>query len=103
MDGRTKSENTTPAPEPNERLVAVFDAKDDAEALVVRGLLESQGIEALLTGSEAEKDLWPGGVGGCVLRVREERAEEARRIIAEYRDAPPLEETDVTDDPAATG
>ncbi|HXZ28992.1 MAG TPA: DUF2007 domain-containing protein [Terriglobales bacterium] len=103
MSDPAKEQETRLSPEPNERLVAVFDAKDDAEALVVRGLLESQGIEALLTGSEAEKDLWPGGTGGCLIRVREERAEEARRIIAEYRDAPPLEESDITDDSAATG
>ena len=102
MGGQTKSENTTPAPEPNERLVAVFDAKEESEALVVRGLLQSQGIEAMLSGSDADQEIWPG-VGGCLIRVREERAEDARRIIAEYRDAPPLEESDITDDSAATG
>jgi putative signal transducing protein len=103
MSDPVKNEESRTGPEPNERLVPVFDAKDDAEALVVRGLLESQGIEAMLSGSDAERDLWPGGTGGCVIRVREERADDARRIIAEYRDAPPLEETDITDDSAAQG
>ena len=102
MNDPAKSEDPKTG-EPNERLVPVFDAKDDSEALVVQGLLESEGIEAILTGSDAEKDLWPGGVGGCVLRVREERAADARRIIEEYRNAPPLEETDISDDSAAQG
>jgi hypothetical protein len=102
MSDPSPGQETRRSPEPNERLVAVFDAKEESEALVVRGLLESQGIEAMLSGSDADQEIWPG-VGGCVIRVREERADEARRIIAEYRDAPPLEEGDVTDDSAATG
>lgn len=102
MNDPAKSEEAKVRPEPNERLVRVFDAKEESEALVVRGLLESQGIEAMISGSDADQEIWPG-VGGSVVRVREERADEARRIIAEYRNAPPLEETDLTDDSAATG
>lgn len=102
MSDPSQEQETRRSPQPNERLVPVFDAKEESEALVVRGLLESQGIEAMLSGSDADQEIWPG-VGGCVIRVREERAQDARRIIAEYRDAPPLEETDLTDDSAATG
>lgn len=102
MSDPARDRDTRLSPEPNERLVAVFDAKEESEALVVRGLLESQGIEAMISGSDADQEIWPG-VGGCVIRVREERADEARRVIAEYRDAPPLEESDVMDDSAATG
>ena len=36
-------------PEPNERLVKVFDTEQESEAMVVQGLLESQGIESLIS------------------------------------------------------
>jgi hypothetical protein len=50
------------------QLVRVFDTQDDAEAQVVRGLLESAGIEALLTGRDAPQDVLPG-VGGVMVQV----------------------------------
>ncbi len=69
-------------------LVQVFDTADEAEALIVQGLLESNGIEALLTNLDAPQDVLPG-VGGIVLRVRPSDAEEARNIIEQQRNAPP--------------
>jgi hypothetical protein len=36
-------------PLPNEDLVRVFDTEQESEALVVRGLLESAGIDADIT------------------------------------------------------
>jgi hypothetical protein len=71
-------------PSEESQLVRVFDSQDEAEAQVVRGLLESAGIEALLTGLDAPQEVLPG-VGGVVLRVAPEQAEEARRMIAEHR------------------
>ncbi len=71
-------------PMPNEELVEVFDTQEESEAQVVRGLLETAGIDALITGLDAPQDVLPG-VGGVVIRVPEEQAEEARRIIEEYR------------------
>jgi hypothetical protein len=68
-------------------LVTVFETAEDAEALVVHGLLESEGIEALMTSLYVQQELYPG-VGGVVLRVAPERAEEARRVIEEYRASP---------------
>lgn len=65
-------------------LVAVFDTKDEAEALVVQGLLDSAGIESMLTNPEVPQDILPG-VGGMVVRVRPEQAEMARSLIAEQR------------------
>jgi hypothetical protein len=70
-------------PEPNEKLVKVFDCEQESEALVVRGLLESAGIECLVSSLDAEQDLFP--IGGVVIRVREGQCDEARRLIAEYR------------------
>lgn len=72
-------------------LVQVFDTADEAEALVVQGLLESNGIEALRTNLDAPQDVLPG-VGGIVLRVRPSDADEARSIIDQQRDAVPESE-----------
>lgn len=73
---------------PTEELVSVFDTMDEAEAFVVQGLLESNGIETLLANRDAPQDVLPG-VGGVVIRVRPEDAVEARDIIAAQRNAPP--------------
>jgi hypothetical protein len=70
-------------PNPEERLVKVFDAEQESEALVVRGLLESNGIESLTRPDDLEQDLFP--VGGVAILVREEQAEEARQLIESYR------------------
>jgi len=79
-------------PNPNEKLVKVFDAEQESEAMVVKGLLESAGVEAYMTSLDAPQDTFPG-VGGTILLVREEQAEEARRIIEESRNAAPSDET----------
>jgi hypothetical protein len=73
-------------PKPNGELVEVFDTMEESEALVVKGLLESAGLPALITALDAPQDVLPG-VGGVVVRVPEDRAEEARRLIEEYRSA----------------
>ena len=79
-------------PNPNEKLVRVFDTEQESEALVVRGLLESAGIDSDLTSLDAQQDILPG-VGGTIILVREEDAVEARRLIEEYRRAPGDDET----------
>ena len=71
--------------EPNEALVEVFASEQESEAMVVQSLLESAGIEVLMTSFDAPQDVLPG-VGGVSLRVREDRAEEARAILAGYKD-----------------
>jgi len=65
-------------------LVEVFDTQQESEAMVVRGLLESAGIEALMSSLDAPQDVLPG-VGGVIIRVRAEQAEEARGMIEDYR------------------
>jgi hypothetical protein len=81
-------------PNPNEKLVRVFDTEQESEALVVRGLLDSAGIDADLTSLDAQQEILPG-VGGMVILVREEDANEARRVIREYRQAPGDETAEV--------
>ncbi len=73
-------------PTPNEKLVRVFDTEQETEALVVRGLLDSAGIDCDVTSLDAAQDILPG-VGGNVILVREEDAVKARNLIQEYRQA----------------
>jgi hypothetical protein len=75
---------TQPKPTPNEELVEVFGSKEESEAMVVSGLLETAGFDVMVTATEAPQDVLPG-VGGTVVKVPASRAEEARRIIEEYR------------------
>jgi hypothetical protein len=70
-------------PEPKTELVKVFDTQQETEAMIVHGLLTSAGIESLVTSIDADQALWPG-VGGVVVMVNPEQAEEARKIIEEY-------------------
>ncbi|MGB9204613.1 MAG: DUF2007 domain-containing protein [Terriglobales bacterium] len=78
-------------PEPNEKLVKIFDSEQENEAIVVQGLLESAGIESDLKSIDAVQNAFPG-VGGTVILVREEDAPEAGKIIEAYRNLPPLDD-----------
>ena len=80
-------------PNPNKKLVKVFDTEQETEAMVVKGLLESAGIECDLKSIDAVQDAFPG-IGGTIILVGEEDAAEATKIIEEYRKSPPLEEDD---------
>src|SRR5436305_9690462 len=71
-------------PDANEKLEQVFDTADETEALVVQGLLESNGIECMESTLDAPQDILPG-VGGIVISVRQEHAAQARLMIEEYR------------------
>jgi peptide subunit release factor 1 (eRF1) len=79
-------ENATP--QPNEDLVRVFETEQEAEAMVVRGLLESAGIDAEFGESENAEVLPVGAVG---VLVREEDAEKARQVLEDYRRSPEQE------------
>jgi type III secretory pathway lipoprotein EscJ len=81
----------SPQPEPNEKLVKIFDAEQESEANVVQGLLQSAGIESDLKSIDAVQDAFPG-VGGTVILVREKDAPEAEKIIEAYRKLPPLDD-----------
>ena len=71
-------------PMPNQELVEVFGSKEESEAMVVSGLLETAGIDCMVTAIAAPQDVLPG-VGGTVVKVAAEEADEARRVIEEYR------------------
>ena len=86
-------------PDPNEKLVKVFDSEQEPEAMVVKGLLDSAGIENDLASASLLQDAFPG-MGGMIILVREEDAEKARQLIADSRQALPA--GDSADDDDAT-
>ena len=89
-------------PDPNEKLVKVFDTEQESEAMVVKGLLESAGIDADMTSLDAPQDTFPG-VGGTIILVRAEQADEARGVIEAYRQSPTTDdetaEIDLNEEP----
>ncbi len=70
--------------------------------MVVKGLLESAGIESDLTSSSLLQDTFPG-LGGMIILVRAEDAESAKKVIAEQRqssiDDDETAEIQIIDDP----
>jgi hypothetical protein len=99
VEGAGKT-NDAQKPQPNEKLVRVFEAEQESEVMVVRGLLESQGIEINVTSLEAQQDILPG-VGPTMILVREEDAAKARQVIEEYRQTPT--ELEMDDEADASG
>jgi hypothetical protein len=79
------AEKPSSAPNPNEKLVRVFDSEQETEAIVVRGLLDSAGIDSDIVG-ENSPDVLP--VGAVAVLVREEDAARARQLLAEYERSP---------------
>ena len=92
----------TDKPDPNQKLEKVFDTADETEAAVVQGLLESAGIESLVISPDAPGEVMTG-LGGVALQVPAERAEEARRLIEEYRAGAASAEEGGEEPEAATG
>lgn len=90
------SSSTPRVPDPNEKLVKVFDSERESEALVVKGLLDSAGIDSDMTSVDAIQDMFPG-VGGTVILVRDEDANAARQLIEDYRQSPDADETSEID------
>jgi putative signal transducing protein len=76
--------NAQQRPDPDEKLVKVFGSEQESEAMVVKGLLDTAGIDSDLTSAAFLQDMFPG-LGGMIILVREEDADQARRLIAEQR------------------
>lgn len=88
-----------PRPDPNENLVRIFDTEQESEAMVVKGLLESAGIESDITSLAASQDTFPG-VGGTIILVREDDAERANQVIAEFQQSPDGGDSEASDETA---
>lgn len=98
MSEPSNTPSTTPAPEPTENLVRIFDSEQETEAQIVQGLLQSAGIDAALSSLDFPQDTLP--IGGTVVLVREADAETARNVIDAYRHTP-LRDEEATDTPPA--
>ena len=94
--------NPKPQPTSSPQPIDVFGTKEDSEAMVVQGLLDSAGIDSVIVSLDAPQEVLPG-VGGVVVRVSAEDAEEARRLIEEYRTAAEQAPDDVESDDAGGG
>ena len=96
--------NTQPRPDPNEKLVKVFDSELESEAIIVKGLLESVGIDSDLTAASMVQETFPG-LGGMIILVRQADAEAAQKLIAEHQHLPEQDDDDtaeieITEDPS---
>jgi hypothetical protein len=83
-DPNNSAAEVEPRPDPNELLVRVFESEEETEAMVVKGLLESAGIDSDLAPLSLTQQTFPS-MGGSIILVREEDAETARRVIAEHK------------------
>ena len=81
-----------PQPNPNEKLVKVFDSEDESEALVVKGLLDSAEIDSDLQSASLLQDAFPG-LGGMLILVREGDVKKAQQLISDHRRSPDDDET----------
>jgi Putative prokaryotic signal transducing protein len=74
----------SPPVDPTPSLVEVHRCRDQSEALVVRGLLESEGIQVVLRSNLAQS-VYPFSVGRqaeVILLAHQEDAVRARAILA---------------------
>jgi hypothetical protein len=74
-------------PDPNEKLVKVFDSEAESECIIVKGLLDTAGIDSDLTSAAMIQDMFPG-LGGMIILVRQEDEQRARQVISEYQQTP---------------
>jgi ribonuclease III len=68
-------------------LAVIFRTQSDVEASIVRGLLEANGVPSVIT-SDVPHNIFPltvSGLGEVRISVREDDADEARRIIDAHR------------------
>jgi len=80
-------------------LVKVFDTDQESEAMVVQGLLDSAGIESLISSLDAPQEILPG-VGGVIVRVQADQAENAKKMIQDYR-SNAASDAEFTEEPTA--
>ncbi len=84
---------TEERPDPNEKLVKIFDSEQESEALVVKGLLDSAGIDNDLKSASFLQEAFPG-LGGMIILVREEDKQKALELIEQSRAGAPAAEPD---------
>lgn len=71
----------------NEELVVLDEVSGSAQAETIRGLLKSQGINALISQEAAGQGTFPlsvGILGSVEILVRKDDEEKAREILEQY-------------------
>jgi hypothetical protein len=68
------------------QLVQVAVAENDSEATIIQSLLESAGIQSLLSAEIGPQDVLP--VGPVIIKVAPENADKARQVISEAQNVP---------------
>ena len=77
---------------PQDGMATVFRSAgfaQETEALLIRGLLESNGLPAFVTGIETMPGPYRFPLGEICVQVPDDRKDEAERLIAEARAAGP--------------
>jgi hypothetical protein len=100
--GEAQSRPNPTSPNPNEKLVKIFDSETETEALVVKGLLDSASIENSLGPVSLSQYAFPD-VGGTVILVKEEDAAAARQLIEDYRRSEPAADDETAEIDINTG
>jgi hypothetical protein len=95
MAAPTKTRSQGPRPNPNQKLVKVFDSEQESEAMVVKGLLDSAGIDNDLASASLLQDAFPG-LGGMIILVRKEDEAKALNLIADQERTLPDNDSDDT-------
>src|SRR3954463_12779562 len=74
--------------DPNDQgqLVQVAVAENDSEANIIQSLLDSAGIQSLLSAEVGPQDVLP--IGPVIIKVAPENADKARQLIAESQNVP---------------
>jgi len=100
--GDPQSRPNQTSPNPNEKLVKIFDSETETEALVVKGLLDSANIENSLGPVSLSQYAFPD-VGGTAILVKEEDAAAARQLIEDYRRPDPAADDETAEIDINTG
>ncbi len=76
------------AGDPNVELVEVFTAQGEMDAQMIRSMLESDGIESMLSGESVRltHGITVDGLGVVKILVRKEDEARAREVIAVFLD-----------------
>jgi len=92
MAAPTNPPSRGPRPDPNQKLVKVFDSEQESEAMVVKGLLDSAGIDNDLASASLLQDAFPG-LGGMIILVRKEDEAKALSLISDSERTLPDDDT----------
>ena len=75
-----------PITDDSQEMMNVFETRQESEAMVIQGLLDSAGIESMVTSDIGARDVLP--LGTIVVRVARAEAESAKNVIGDFQTNP---------------